>query len=91
MNGGEADSMRRILPYLVIATPTGCAPTLDVLGVYFPAWLVSTVAGVVGSYATVLMLGRHPATRGLADSGLLFVSLVVGIALAFWWVCFSGF
>ena len=77
------------LPWL--AAPTGCAPTLDVAGVYFPGWLVSTVAGLVASYGIVVWLGRHPGSRSLADSGVFFVSLVAGIALAVWWTFFSGF
>jgi hypothetical protein len=63
---------------------------VDVIGVYFPGWLVSAVAGVVASYAVALWLGRRSETAGLADSGLLFLSLATGIALAVWWVCFSG-
>ena len=71
--------------------PTGCTPTVDLLGVFFPGWLVSSVVGVVASYGIVLWLGRRAGAQGLADSGLLFVGLVVGIALAVWWVFFSGF
>ncbi len=69
----------------------GCAPTVDVLGVYFPAWLVSAVAGLAASYALVVVLGRRPGTRELAQSGVLFCSLSVGLALALWWVFFRGF
>jgi uncharacterized ion transporter superfamily protein YfcC len=69
----------------------GCTPSVDVAGVYFPGWLVSSVAGVAAAYGIVLFLARRSGTRSLADSGLLFVSLVVGIALAVWWVAFSGF
>jgi hypothetical protein len=83
--------IQRIASTLVLAAPAGCAPTLDVLGVYFPGWLVSTVIGVVGSYGIVVWLGRHSSTRALADSGLFFLSLLVGIALAAWWVLFSAF
>ena len=81
----------RVVSALVLAATAGCAPTLDVLGVFFPGWLVSTVIGVVASYAIVVWLGRHPGTRALADSGLFFLSLLVAIALAAWWVLFSGF
>jgi hypothetical protein len=83
--------IQRVASTLVLAAPAGCAPTLDVLGVFFPAWLVSTVIGVVASYAIVVWLGRRPGTRALADSGLFFLSLLVGIALAAWWVLFSAF
>ena len=83
--------IKRILSTLALTAPAGCAPTLDVLGVFFPGWLVSTIIGVVASYAIVIWLGRHPGTRALADSGLFFLSLLVGIALAAWWVLFSAF
>lgn len=79
-------SFLSLLPLL-----SGCAPTLDVGGVYFPGWLVSTVVGVLAAYGILLALGRSERARPLADSGLFFVSMVVGIALAVWWVCFSGF
>ena len=71
--------IRRVAGTLVLAAPAGCAPTLDVLGVYFPGWLVSTVIGVAGSYGIVAWLGRRPGTRALADSGLFFIGLLVAI------------
>ena len=74
-----------------LMSPAGCTPTVDVAGVYFPGWLVSTIGGVGASYGIVLWLGRRPDTKALADSGLFFVSLVAGIALVIWWVSFSGF
>jgi hypothetical protein len=69
----------------------GCAPTLDVAGVYFPAWLVSAVIGLVVAYAIVWWIGRHPGSTALAQSGLLFCSLGVAVALLNWWIFFSGF
>ena len=81
---------RRLAPSCLLFA-AGCAPTLDVAGVYFPGWLVSIVAGVAASYGIVLWLSRRSQTRSLADSGLLFLSLAVGIALAVWLVAFSGF
>ena len=77
---------------LVAQTATvGCAPTVDVLGVYFPGWLVAGVTSVGVAYAIVSLLGRRPASRELADSGLFFVGLVASVALTVWWVCFSRF
>jgi hypothetical protein len=73
------------------ATSLGCEPTLNVLGVYFPAWLVSAVAGLVVAYAVVWWLGRRPGALALAQSGLLFCSLTVVVGMIVWWVFFSGF
>lgn len=89
--GARAPRRRARIAALTIVAGLGCAPTVDVAGVYFPGWLVSAAAGAVGAYGIVLWLARRPGTRELADSGLLFVSLVAGIAFAVWWVFFSSF
>ena len=74
-----------------LAVLLGCAPTANVLGVYFPAWLISAVVGLVAAYALVWWLGRRPGVRSLAQSGLLFCSLTLIVSLVVWWVFFSGF
>ena len=74
----------------LVAAP-GCAPTVDVFGVYFPGWLVSSVAGVVGGYLLVYWLGGRAGARPLAESGIFFVGLTAGISFSVWWVFFSGF
>ena len=76
---------------LVAVAAVGCAPTVDVLGVYFPGWLVSAITGVASAYALVYWLGHHSGARTLAESGVFFVSLTVGIALVVWWLFFSSF
>jgi hypothetical protein len=86
------ESPIRLIPTLsFLVCSWGCAPTLDVAGVYFPGWLVSAIAGVAISYGIVVWLARRPGSRNPAGSGLLFSSLSVGLALAIWWVCFRSF
>ena len=91
--GGSSGRSRASLLFLLglVSGSTGCNPSINIAGVYFPGWLVSTVTGVVLAYGVVFGLSRRPQTRELGDSGLLFVSLVAGIALSTWWVFFSGF
>ena len=76
---------------VVAATATGCTPNLNILGVYFPGWLVSGVVGLAVAYALVWWLGRRPSSRALAQSGLFFCGLTVMLALLNWWIFFSGF
>jgi hypothetical protein len=76
---------------LGLASSLGCAPTVNVLGVYFPGWLVSAVVGLVAAYAVVWLLGRRPAERALGQSGVFFCSLTVTVSLLVWWILFSGF
>ena len=77
--------------FLAAAAAVGCAPTLNVLGVYFPGWLVSGFVALVVAYALVWWLGRRPGERALAQSGLFFCSLTVVAGLLVWWIFFSGF
>ena len=86
-----ARSTREAACALGLASSVGCAPTLNVLGVYFPAWLVSAVVGLVTAYALVWWMGRRPGQRALAQSGLLFCSLTVVVGLLTWWIFFSSF
>jgi hypothetical protein len=67
-----------------LAGTVGCAPTVDILGVYFPAWLVSAVVGLVLAYGLIWWLGRRPAQRALAQSGLLFCSVTVSTGFITW-------
>ena len=76
-----------LLPFVL----SGCEPIVNIEGVYFPGWLVSTVVGVVSSYGIVVLLSLNSKTRMLGDSGLFFISLVLGIALSVWWLFFSQF
>ena len=68
-----------------------CTPTVNVLGVYFPAWLVSAVIGLVVAYVGVSLLARRPALRSLGRSGALFCSLTVTVGMLAWWLLFSRF
>jgi hypothetical protein len=69
----------------------GASPTVDLLGVYFPGWLVASAIALVLSYALVRWLGRRATTRTLGQSGLFFCSLSLASTLALWWIFFSRF
>jgi hypothetical protein len=93
-NLAASRSARRMLGAacaLGLAIQLGCAPTVNVLGVYFPGWLISSVVGLVSAYALVSWLGGRPGERALAQSGLLFCSLTVSVGLIVWWIFFGGF
>ena len=88
-SGGQkvATSVFLVTPFSAL----GCAPTVNVLGVYFPAWLISAVVGLICAYALVAWLGRRPGQRELAQSGLFFCSLTVIVSLLNWWIFFRDF
>ncbi len=88
---GAARRARGSALCVAAAAATGCTPNLNILGVYFPGWLVSGVVGLVFAYALVWWLGRRPSSRLLAQSGLFFCGLTLMLALLNWWIFFSGF
>lgn len=69
----------------------GGNPTVEILGVYFPAWIAAATIALLLSYLCVRWLGSRPSTRELGQSGLFFVGLTLASAMTVWWVFFSGF
>ena len=78
-----------ILPALLLA---GCAhsPTLDVLGSYFPAWMVCIVLGLVLTVITRQLLVGFKLNVHLRLAGLVYVCLTVQWTLAVWLLCFKN-
>jgi protein AaeX len=78
-----------ILPALLLA---GCAhsPTLDVLGSYFPAWMVCIVLGLVLTVITRQLLFGLKLNVHLRLAGVVYVCMTVLWTLAVWLLCFKN-
>lgn len=76
---------------IVLAGTASCAPTVDIEGVYVPAWLFSAVTGLAIAYIAVWSLAKRPAWRAVARSGALYCSLALSLAMITWWLLFSRF
>ena len=78
-----------ILPALL---PAGCAhsPTLDVLGSYFPAWMVCIVLGLVLTVIARQLLIGLKLNAHLRLAGLVYVCLTVLWTLVVWLVWFKN-
>ena len=78
-----------ILPPLLLA---GCAhsPTLDVLGSYFPAWIVCIVIGLVLTVITRQLLIGFKLNVHLRLAGLVYLCMTVLWTLAAWLLCFKN-
>jgi len=66
----------------------GCsrAPSLDILGSFFPAWLICLVPGILLTAATQQVLSRLH--RKLAFPVLVYPSLALFFTLALWAIFF---
>ena len=78
-----------IPPALLLA---GCAhsPTLDVLGSYFPAWIVCIVLGLVLTVIARQLLIAFKLNAHLRPAGLVYVCLTVLWTLVVWLVWFKN-
>ena len=77
-----------ILPALLLA---GCAhsPTLDVLGSYFPAWMVCIVLGLVLTVVTRQLLIGLKLNSYLRPMGLVYLCMMILWTMAVWLICFK--
>ncbi|RKT27555.1 YtcA family uncharacterized protein [Paraburkholderia sp. RAU2J] len=69
----------------------GCAnaPSIGVLGAYFPDWLFCIVAGVVLTVAIYLILKRLQVDRLPGPSAVVYPALVTFLSLAAWLLLFQ--
>jgi hypothetical protein len=70
---------------------SGCenAPSIGVLGAYFPDWLFCIAAGVVLTIVIFLVLKRLQVDHLLGPSAVVYPTLVTFIALAVWLMLFQ--
>ena len=68
---------------------TGCAgndhsPTVDILGSYFPAWIICLVLGLALTLITRQILAGLKLHTHLWPAPLVYISLLVTFTLALW-------
>jgi hypothetical protein len=70
---------------------SGCAnaPSLNVLGAYFPDWLFCIVAGVVLTVVIYRVLKRLQTDLLLGPSAVVYPALVAFLSLAVWLMLFQ--
>lgn len=74
-----------------LLTLAGCgrAPSFDVLGSYFPAWLLCIAVGVAGAATVSLILSRLGLQSLIRWALLVYPCLGASIAFTLWLLLFS--
>jgi hypothetical protein len=69
----------------------GCAnaPSISVLGAYFPDWLFCIVASVLLAVVLSIVLARTRSTHWLSPPGVAYPTLVTFLALVVWLIFFQ--
>lgn len=65
-------------------------PTLDVLGSYFPAWMVCIILGLVLTVIARQFLIGLKLNAHLRPAGLVYVCMMILWTMAIWLVCFQN-
>lgn len=70
---------------------SGCgrAPTFDILGSFFPAWLLCMVAGIVFAVITNRILVRRNLDKEIVWSIVVYPCLALFFACVLWLIFFS--
>jgi hypothetical protein len=90
--------MKRLLPILFPAASlllAGCrfdahSPTVDVLGSYFPAWMVCIILGLAATLITRQLLIAARIDLYLRFAALIYTCLFLFFTLAIWLVFFQN-
>jgi hypothetical protein len=83
---GNRRRVRSALPFLLLSL-TGCgrAPSFDILGSFFPAWLLCLAIAIILTVLARELLRRYVE---IAFPVLVYTSLTVGLAFALWLIFF---
>ena len=65
------------------------SPTLDVLGSYFPAWMVCIILGLALTFISRQLLIGLKLNVHLRPAGLVYVCMMILWTMAVWLVCFK--
>jgi len=74
--------------------PAGChsthAPTVDVFGSYFPAWIICVVIGLLLTMLTRLILMSLKIEEYLRPAPLVYLGITTGFTLVTWLIFFKN-
>ena len=66
------------------------SPTVDILGSYFPAWMMCIIAGLILTVVVRAILIGFKLEPHLRFKGLVYVCLAIFWTMAVWLVCFKS-
>ena len=79
-----------LLPTILLLGGCGYSPTVDVVGSYFPAWMMCIIIGLVITLVVRLLLIGFGIYAELRLKPLVFPCLAIFFTLAVWLVFFKN-
>lgn len=95
--GSHANRVTRLQPWLTLAAVlpataiTGCrrAPTFNILGSFFPSWLICMVAGIILAGIGSRVFTRFGLEKEILWPVVVYPCLALFFACALWLILFS--
>jgi hypothetical protein len=75
------------LPLFILLTGCGRNPNVEVVGSYFPGWMVSLAAAIVLTGICHMVLRRHRLVDVIGHPALMYPGMVV-LFTCLLWLCF---
>ncbi len=73
----------------IVLAGCGRSPTFNILGSFFPSWLLCLVAGIVLAALSKLLFGRFSLDKEILWPVLLYPCMALFFACALWLIFFS--
>ncbi len=83
---------RHLVASIVVALlMTGCSrnPNVEIVGSYFPGWMISLAVGVVLTVVAHALLRKRGMERAIGQPVLIYPGMVLVLTCALWLLCFA--
>ena len=77
-----------LLTACLITAGCGRAPAFDIIGSFFPAWIVCVTIGIVVAFAVRVLLVRWKFEQEVGPVALFYPSVVVLLSCTLWLIFF---
>jgi hypothetical protein len=77
-----------ILPTAIVGVGCNGAPAIDVLGSFFPAWMVCVIAAVVLAFVVRSLLLKYQLESDVGNLAIFYPSVVVFFSCLLWLLLF---
>ncbi len=83
---------RHLVASIVVALiPAGCGrnPNVEIVGSYFPGWMISLSVGVMLTVFAHTLLRKRGMERAIGQPVLIYPGMVIVLTCALWLLCFA--
>lgn len=86
----KINSVRAAVFFALSSTLTGCAhaPSIEIVGSFFPVWMVCVTAAVILTFFARAQLVRHKLESQVGPVALFYPSMVVSFSCLLWLLLF---